>query len=91
MEIVYQNSCNKNHNPYFSIFRGIEACTEGVVNLDSKKIVQNLHKVTGLAVFAEKVGYAVVSNSTAPVYRNGVLSHVKTLKNVSLQGISLEH
>lgn len=62
----------------------IEACAEGVVNLDSKKIVQNLQNATGLAVFVEKVGFAVVSNSTAPLYRNGVLSHVKKLKNTTV-------
>ncbi|XP_039247919.2 uncharacterized protein LOC120325823 [Styela clava] len=62
------------------VVSSLEKCTEGIVNMNEAQVATSLQRWMGKSRFLVRVANAVVSCSTEPLYRNGVLSHVKTLK-----------
>nr|XP_002121875.1 uncharacterized protein LOC100184888 [Ciona intestinalis] len=62
-----------------NVFRDFDRCNEDIVNLDDIMLSKHAIFITGKSKFLLLVAQSVVEDSTKPLYRNGVLAHVKQL------------
>lgn len=71
----------------FVILSSVEKCKESIANLDEDELSSYIDRVNGKTKFLVRAANTIVAYSTDPVYRNGVLAHVKQLKRVSIISI----